>query len=112
MIAEIVSLPGYETQVSALLSEDKRMALEFFIACDPEAHPVIPGAGGFRSSPGAEGQRKERRLSGDLFFLARPGQIYMAAIYAGSRRENLSTGDQNTLAKVASQIKKAVRGEQ
>jgi hypothetical protein len=36
--------------VSALLNEDERMAMEFYIACAPEDHPVIPGAGGFRKA--------------------------------------------------------------
>ena len=48
VIAEIVSLSGYESQVSALLDVEERMAMEFYIACTPEDHPVIPGAGGFR----------------------------------------------------------------
>jgi hypothetical protein len=48
--AEIVSLSGYESQVSALLNEDERMAMEFFIASAPEAHPVIPSTGGFRKA--------------------------------------------------------------
>jgi hypothetical protein len=50
VIAEIVSLSGYESQVSALLDEEERMAMEFYIACTPEDHPVIPGAGGFRKA--------------------------------------------------------------
>lgn len=50
MIAEIVSLAGYEAQVSALMTKEERMAMEFFIACAPEYHPVIPGAGGFRKA--------------------------------------------------------------
>ena len=36
----------------------------------------------------------------------------MAAIYAKSRIENLSVADQNVLAKLAAQIKKATKGEQ
>jgi len=50
MIAEIVSLPAYEAQVVKLLSEDERQAMEFFIACAPEMHPVIPGSGGFQKA--------------------------------------------------------------
>ena len=46
------------------------------------------------------------------FFLAEPGRIYMAAIYAKSRKETLSAADQNVLAKLAAQIKKAARGGQ
>jgi hypothetical protein len=44
------------------------------------------------------------------FFVAEPGQIHMAAIYAKSRMENLSAADRNVLAKLASQIKKATKG--
>ena len=50
MIAEIVSLQGYESQVSALLNEDERLAMEFYVACTPDGHPVVPGAGGFRKA--------------------------------------------------------------
>jgi hypothetical protein len=50
VIAEIVSLPGYESQVAASLNEEERMAMEFYIASAPEDHPVIPGAGGFRKA--------------------------------------------------------------
>jgi len=90
VIAEIVSLSGYESHVSALRPEEERMALEFFIACAPEDHPVIPGAGGFRKARWA---RRGRGKSGGFrvvyFFLAEPGRIYMAAIYAKSRKETL-----------------------
>lgn len=108
MIAEVVSLSAYESQVSALLDEQERMAMEFFIACAPEDHPVIPGSGGFRKA------RRGRGKSGGVrviyFFVAEPGQIYMAAIYAKSRKETLSASDQKALAKLAAQIKHASRG--
>jgi len=38
-----ISLPAYEAQVSVLLDDEERMAVEFFIACAPEDPPVIPG---------------------------------------------------------------------
>jgi len=67
VIAEIVSLSRYESQVSALMDEEERAAMEFFIACAPLDHPIIPGAGGFRKARWARrGQRKEWWLSGDL----------------------------------------------
>ena len=66
-IAEIVSLSGYESQVSALLNEPDRTAMEFFIASAPEDHPVIPGAGGFRQAPGARrGEGKSGGLRVDV----------------------------------------------
>lgn len=86
MIAEIVSLSGYESQVSALLGEDKRVAMEFFIACAPEDHSVIPGTGGFRKARWArQGKGKSGGFRVIYFFLGEVGRIYMAAIYAKSR---------------------------
>jgi hypothetical protein len=111
VIAEIVSLAAYESQVSALLSEDERMAMEFFIACAPEGHPVIPGTGGFRKARWAQvGKGKSGGTRVIYFFLSAPGSIYMASIYAKSRKETLSKADRNVLAKLASQIKKAAQG--
>ncbi len=85
--------------------------MEFSIACAPEHHPVIPGAGGFRKARWAgRGKGKSGGLRVVYFFLAEPGRIYMAAIYAKSRQENLSATDQNVLAKLAAQIKRAAKG--
>jgi hypothetical protein len=79
VIAEIVSLTGYESQVKALLNEEERMAMEFYIACAPEDHPVMPGAGGFRQARWARrGKGKSGGFRVIYFFLAEPGRIYMA----------------------------------
>jgi hypothetical protein len=90
VIAEIVSLSGYESQVSALLDEEEQSAMEFFIACAPEDHPVMPGAGGFRKARWA---RRGQGKSG-----------------AKSQIESLSEADRNALAKIAAQIKLAKKG--
>ena len=88
------------------------MAMELFIACAPDDHPVIAGAGGFRKARWARrGKGKSGGFRVIYFFLAKPGRIYMAAIYAKSRKETLSAADQNVLTKVAAQIKKAAKGE-
>jgi len=111
VIAEIVSLSGYESQVSALLNEEERMAMEFYIACAPEDHPVIPGAGGFRKARWARrGKGKSSGFRVVYFFLTEPGRTYMAAIYAKSRKETLSAADQHVLARLAARIKKAAKG--
>jgi len=50
------------------------MALEFFIACAPREHPVIPGAGGFRKARWALRDQEEAwRGSSDLFQHGRAG---------------------------------------
>jgi hypothetical protein len=111
VIAEIVSLSGYESQASALLSENERMAMEFHIACAPEDHPIIPGAGGFRKARWARrGKGKSGGVRVVYYFLAAPGRIYMATIYAKTRKATLSAADRHALARLAAQIKKAARG--
>jgi hypothetical protein len=111
VIAEIVSVTGYESQVSELLNEEERMAMEFFIACAPEVHPVLTGTGGFRKARWARrGKGKSGSFRVVYFFLPEPGRIYMAAIYAKSRKETLSAADQNVLAKLAAQIKRVAKG--
>ncbi len=111
VIAEIVSLSGYESQVTALLEEEERVAMEFFIACAPANHPVIPGTGGFRKARWAlPGKGKSGGVRVIYFFLAGWGCIYMAAIYAKSRKETLSAADQKVLARLAAQIKKTAKG--
>jgi hypothetical protein len=87
------------------------MAMEFYIACAPEDHPVVPGAGGFRKARWARrGKGKSGGFRVIYFFVAEPGQIHMAAIYAKSRMESLSAADRNVLAKLGSQIEKATKG--
>jgi hypothetical protein len=111
VIAEIVSLSAYESQVSALLDEQERIAMEFFIACAPEDHPVIQGSGGFRKARWARrGHGKSGGFRVIYFFLAKPGRIYMAGIYAKSRKQTLSAEDRKGLSKLAVQIKQTATG--
>ena len=85
--------------------------MEFFIACCPEDHPVIPGSGGFRKARWARrGQGKSGGFHVIYFFIAPPGRIYMASIFAKSRKQRLSPADHNALAKIAGQIKKTLKG--
>ena len=85
--------------------------MEFHIACSPEDHPVIPGAGGFRKARWARrGKGKSGGYRVIYFLLAGPGRIYMAAIYSKTRRETLSATDEAVLAKLAAQIKRAAKG--
>jgi hypothetical protein len=84
--------------------------MEFFIACAPEDHPVIPGTGGFRKARWARaGQGKSGGLRVICFFLAKPGRIYMASVYAKSRKESLLAADQHVLERLAAQIKRAAK---
>ena len=94
------------------MTDEERMALEFFIACAPEAHPVIPGSGGFRKARWARpGSGKSGGARVIYFFIASSGQVYMASIYEKSRRASLSHADINILKRTAMAIKKNAKGE-
>jgi hypothetical protein len=43
------------------------------------------------------------------YFISPPGRIYMASVFAKSRKQTLSAADQNALAKLAVVIKKETR---
>jgi len=95
------------------MDEEERLAIEFYIACAPELHPLISGAGGFRKARWARsGQGKSGGYRVIYFYIEPPGRIYMASIFAKSRQQNLSVADQNTLANIAAAIKKEVRSGQ
>lgn len=71
----------------------------------------ILGSGGFRKLRWARrGKGKSGGFRAIYFLVAEPGCIYVAAIYAKSRQENLSASDRNVLAKLAAQIKTASKG--
>ena len=108
MIAEIVSLPGYESQVAALLTDEERMAMEFFIACAPEDHPVIPGSGGFRKARWSR-RGEGRRLSSGLFLPGRTGTDLYGCDLRQIAKGHAFGGGSEALAKPAAQIKKAVK---
>ena len=112
MIAEIVSLPGYENRVSALMDEDERMAMEFFIASTAENHPVMKETGGFRKARWARpGGGKSGGFRVIYFFLSEPGRVFMASIYPKSDKANLSAGERRILASLSQQIRAASRKE-
>ncbi|HEX3743314.1 MAG TPA: type II toxin-antitoxin system RelE/ParE family toxin [Bryobacteraceae bacterium] len=94
------------------MDEEERAAMEFFVACGPEDHPVIAGSGGFRKARWARhGRGKSGGFRVIYFFIAPPGQVFMASVYAKSRKQTLSAADCNVLAKLAGEIKKTVKGD-
>lgn len=98
--------------MSNLMDEDERAAMEFYIACGPEDHPVIAGSGGFRKARWArQGGGKSGGFRVIYFFIAPPGQVFMASIYAKSRKQTLTAADRNVLAKLAGEIKRAAKGD-
>jgi hypothetical protein len=80
------------------MSDDERSAMEYFIACAPERHPIIPGSGGFRKARWAlAGTGKSGGARVIYFYIAQPGRVYMTRIYAKSSQQTLSAHDKKAL---------------
>jgi hypothetical protein len=88
--AAVVSLRQYQKSVTRLLTAAERIALEDSIAADPEAHPVIPGAGGVRAI---------------YYYLASGGTVYMLAVYAKAHKEDLTERDKREPRNIATALK-------
>ena len=106
MKAAVVSLRQYQKSVTRLLTAAERIALEDSIAADPDAHPVIPGAGGVRKARwgrGASGKRGGVRAI--YYYLASGGTVYMLAVYAKAHKEDLTERDKRELRNIATALK-------
>jgi len=81
--------------------------MEEEIAADPDRHPVIPGAGGFRK---ARWRRPGGGKSGGVrviyYFMVRPDLIFLADLYAKNEKENLTHAERNELQRIASEIQR------
>lgn len=79
--------------------------MEDSIIAEPERHPLIPGAGGFRK---ARGRRAGSGKSGGVrviyYFMVRPDLVFLADLYAKNDKGNLTHAERNKLQKLASEI--------
>ncbi len=83
--ATVLSSKEFDSKVEGLLSEDERAMLEFSLATNPTAHPVIPGTDGVREARWARrGLGKTRRDSSDLLLRNQRGSD---SVDFGIRRE-------------------------
>ena len=106
-LATIVSTGKFDADAEKLLTEDERIALEFSLAKDPEAHPVIPGLNGIRKArwgKQASGKRGGVRV---IYFYAISAEIVaLVAIYAKNTKEDLSDAEKKSLNRFIEDYKK------
>lgn len=94
------------------MDEDERMSLEFYIASTAEEHPIMKETGGFRKARWARpGGGKSGVFRVIYFYLAPPGQIYMASIYPKSAKDNLTAGEKKQLASLSRAIRTVLQKE-
>lgn len=86
----VIELPTFQRQAAAIWSDDERHAFIDWIACNPLAGDVIPGAAGARKvrwSASGRGKRGGARII--YFNYLEEGCIELFAIYPKNERENL-----------------------
>jgi hypothetical protein len=95
----IIETLTFQKQADALWTEDERFAFFTWLAENPAAGDVIPGAEGARKVRWSGSGRGKRGGSRIVYFnLDREGVLYLIALYAKSDQENIS----------AKEIKKAI----
>jgi hypothetical protein len=86
----IVESPTFQKQAEALWSEDERFSFFTWIAQNPLAGDVIPGAEGARKvrwSASGKGKRGGARIV--YFNIDSQGIVYLVAMYAKAEQENI-----------------------
>ena len=87
----VIETPTFQKQADALWTEDERLDFVAWIAANPLAGDVIPGAEGARKvrwSAKSKGKRGGARVV--YFNLSEQGVVYLVAIYEKSERENIT----------------------
>jgi len=100
--ATLISSKQFDSMAEELLGADELAALEFHLATNPTAHPVIPGLGGVRkarwSRPGM-GKRGGVRVI--YYYMVRAEVVGLFAIYSKNEKENLTNADKKIIRQIA-----------
>lgn len=90
----VIETPTFQKQADRLWNEDERLAFVAWIAANPTAGDVIPGADGARKVRWAmHGQGKRGGARVIYFNLTEREIVLLVAVYAKNERENLTPGE-------------------
>jgi mRNA-degrading endonuclease RelE of RelBE toxin-antitoxin system len=93
-LATVVSTDRFDAKAEKLLTPNERADLEFSLAKDPEAHPLIPALNGVRKARWGKQSTGKRGGVRVIYFYAISAEVVLLlAIYAKNEREDL-TSDQ------------------
>lgn len=106
MNAGLVHTREYDKDTAELLTDDEVAAMEFAIAGDPEAHPIISGTGGVRKARWSRsGSGKSGGVRVAYYYVGHRGIIYMLLVFRKSEKSNLSKAERNALYKLTKVLK-------
>ncbi len=97
---EFVEAPAFTRNISAYLADDEYVQLQRWLAENPEAGDLMPGAGGFRKLRWTDPQRGKGRRGGlriiYYYFLA-DQQIWLMALYHKGEASDLTPRQKQAL---------------
>jgi hypothetical protein len=104
----VVELPAFQKRASRLWDHDERDRMIDFIARNPEAGDLIPGAGGIRKlrrqRPGIGGKRGGARVA---YFYHDPAMpIFLLLAYAKARQEDMTADEKRQTAMIVTALKR------
>lgn len=99
--ATVLSTKEFDSKVEGLLSENERALLEFSLATNPTAHPVIPGTDGVRKARWARAGSGKRGGIRVIYFYAMSAEvILLISAYAKNQKETLSHEDKKHIQRI------------
>ncbi len=88
---ELIETSVFTKRICGILSDDEYSKMQWVLAINPEAGPVIPGCGGLRKlrwKVGSKGKRGGIRVI--YYVYARDQKIYLLYPYKKSAQEDMS----------------------
>lgn len=90
----VIETPTFQRQAAKLWTDDQRLDFIQWLAANPEAGDVIPGADGARKVRWAlAGSGKRGGVRVIYFNYAEDGTVLLVMMYAKNERENVAAGD-------------------
>jgi hypothetical protein len=100
-----------------LPTESEQAAMQFAIAADPEAHPIVPGTGGVRKARWTrQGKGKSGgvraiyyywRLTEEMTMQVLDPEVYLLSIYAKNDRPDMTAADRKAAKQFVEGLKDA-----
>ena len=99
----------FDSLEAGLLSEEERALLEFSLATNPAAHPVISGTDGVRKARWTRAESGKRGGIRVIYFYAISAEvILLLSVYAKNQKETLSNDDKKNIRRLVEAFKRGL----